>query len=494
MKTSESHYADGVGGRLGAAKSVSYERAVGRVEGRANPFTARYMLASDLAYVLSAGELGLTPKPAAESLIQILLDLLDRADKIDYRDAVTDIVVQREAWVIKALGPAVGGWLHLGRSRGESVRSYIPRLFFRDTLDEERRALLNLASALVEKAKPTLEWLAPSYHHLQHASITTLGEYLLSWVTLFLTHVQRLEQADERLDWAPASETSRANLKELADRVCRRLGFSRRGQVRREGIWTEDQFSEPFFFLVLISVDLARLAEDLRLWMTPEFGFFELADQHAATSSNLPQKKNPFGLEAVIGGAAMGAGRLAGQLAANVSPSDESDALFHAGGLYQHSKDVIAWTRFMADVIEQGSFNAKELRQKLALGYVGTGEARDILVYDYGVPNRAAHRALGMLVRAQTENQPPPNICAFIKEETGLDVQIDEAELDAIVRAETITNTVIDLPLIEHRCEQLAQDVEAAQAALPSRSTTETAISDLIQEARAWLDADKRAL
>ena len=76
--------------------------------------------------------------------------------------------------------------------------------------------------------------------------------------------------------------------------------------MRREGIWCEDQFSEPFFFLVLISVDLARLAEDLRLWMTAEFGFFELADQHAACSSNLPQKKNPFGLQAVIGGAGDG--------------------------------------------------------------------------------------------------------------------------------------------------------------------------------------------
>ena len=75
----------------------------------------------------------------------------------------------------------------------------------------------------------------------------------------------------------------------------------------------------------------------------------------------------------------MGVGRLAGQLAGNLSPSDESDALYHAGSLYQHAKDVVAWTHFMADVIEQGSFNAKELRQKLAMGYVGTSEARDIL-------------------------------------------------------------------------------------------------------------------
>ena len=490
MKENGSQYAEGVGGRLGAAKSASYQRAVGRVEGRANQFVARYMLASDLAYVLSAGELGLTPKPVANSLIQTLLDLIDRAETLDYRDAVSDIVVQREGWIIEQLGPAVGGWLHLGRSRGESIRAYIPRLFFRHTLHEERLALLNLAKTLVAKAEPALEMLAPSYHHLQHASITTLGEYLLSWVSMFLTHLKRLEQTEERLDWAPASETSRPHLKELSDRVSHRLGFSRRGKVRREGIWCEDQFAEPFFFLVLISVDLARLAEDLRLWMTPEFGFFELADQHASCSSNLPQKKNPFGLEAVIGGAAMGVGRLAGQLGANLTPSDESDALFHVGSLYQHAKDVVAWTNFVADMIEQGSFNAKEMRQKLAMGYVGTGEARDILVYDHGVPNRAAHRALGMLVRAQCENQPTPNISAFIKEETDLDIQIDEAEINAVIRAEIITPTVVDLPLIRQRCEELTRDVEMAQRTISSLSTAEAAIADLIREAMAWLNAD----
>jgi argininosuccinate lyase len=448
------------------------------------------MLVSDLAYVLTAGELGLTPKPVAKSLIQTLLDLIDKADTFDYRDATADIVVQREGWIIEQLGPTVGGWLHLGRSRGESIRAYIPRLFFRHTLHEERLALLNLANVLVAKAKPALEMLAPSYHHLQHASITTLGEYLLSWVTLVLTHVKRLEQTEERLDWAPASETSRTFLIDLSERVCHRLGFSRRGKVRREGIWCEDQFSEPFFFLVLISVDLARLAEDLRLWMTPEFGFFELADQHASCSSNLPQKKNPFGLEAVIGGAAMGVGRLAGQLAGNLTPSDESDALFHVGSLYQHAKDVVAWTHFMADVIEQGSFNAKELRQKLAMGYVGTGEARDILVYDHGVPNRAAHRALGMLVRAQSENLPIPNISAFIKEETGLDIHVDDAELDAIVRAEMITPTVVDLPLIRQRCEELTREVEMAQRAAPVMSSPEAATANLIREAKAWLNTD----
>jgi len=78
----------------------------------------------------------------------------------------------------------------------------------------------------------------------------------------------------------------------------------------------------------------------------------------------------------------------------------------------------------------------------------------------------------------------------FIKEETDLDIQIDEAEINAVIRAEIITPTVVDLPLIRQRCEELTRDVEMAQRTISSLSTAEAAIADLIREAMAWLNAD----
>ena len=95
-----------------------------------------------------------------------------------------------------------------------------------------------------------------------------------------------------------------------------------------------------------------------------------------------------------------------------------------------------------------------------------------------------------MLVRAQSENLPIPNISAFIKEETGLDIQVDDAELDAIVRAEIITPTVVDLPLIGQRCEELTQEIEMIQRAAPVISSPEAATANLIREAKAWLNTD----
>ena len=233
-----------------------------------------------------------------------------------------------------------------------------------------------------------MEALAPFYHHLQHAGRTTLGEYLLSWATSFHAHFDRIAQADARLDLAPPPNCGREIVVELINRMGRRMGFSRVARLWQECFITEEHFAEPFFVLVQIAVGLGRLAEDLRLWMTAEFDFFELADEHASGSSGRPQKKNPFGLQAVINGAAIGAGRLAAQLATNITVSEEGDTTYHAYSMYQYAHDVVAWTEFMADVIEKGEFKLAELERKSALGYAGAREALDVLVYEHKVPYR----------------------------------------------------------------------------------------------------------
>src|SRR5262249_2658448 len=153
---------------------------------------------------------------------------------------------------------------------------------------------------------------------------------------------------------APPPNCGREIVVELINRMGRKMGFSRVARLWQELFVTEEFYSEPFFVLSQIAVALARLAEDLRLYMTSEVNFFELADEHASGSSGRPQKKNPFGLQAVINGAAIGAGRLAAQFATNITVSEEADSTYHAYGMYQFAHDVVAWTEFMAEVIERG--------------------------------------------------------------------------------------------------------------------------------------------
>ena len=192
-------------GRLAGAKAPSYLRAVNEPEARASQFTARLMLTTDLAYLLCSAEMSLMPRESAQHLVAAVLELLDDLPNRDLSRPPGDIVAQRERWISELASKTDAGWLHLGRNRGESLRNYIPRLFFREVLHEQGRQIANLVRRLVDRAQPLLGALAPNYHHLQHSGLTTVGEYLLSWAVTFERHVQRLKQVDERLDYGPST-------------------------------------------------------------------------------------------------------------------------------------------------------------------------------------------------------------------------------------------------------------------------------------------------
>lgn len=479
---------DAPSGRLAGSKVPSYVRAVNEVEARSSCFTARYMIASDIAYVLTASELGFTPREPAQNLLRALLEFADNLDSFDTTFPPGDVVAQREAWLSEKAGRDNTAWLHLGRNRGESLRNYLPRLYFRHTLYEQRQALVVMLGVLIEKAEPVLEAVAPNYHHLQHSGFTTLGEYLLSWVAVFLPHLERLEQVEQRLDKGPSFAGGRSELHALYDRVSQRLGFSNRAWLRRDGIWVHDQFTEPFFVLSLVALDLARLAQDLRIWMAPEFGFFEPADEHTGGSSALPHAKVPFGFQAVIGGATMAATRLAGEMAATISPSEESDAIYHSASLYGTAADIVAWTRYMSDVVENGRFDLDELKRKSIIDYAGSSEAHDRLVYDFGVPFRTGHRILGAMVRAHSYGEPQLDLREVLRKETGRDIEIDQEEIMKIVLGETLWPTTFDFKGLKDLWTKFADDIKAVTGAVNGPGPVEQATSALFVEARAWLD------
>jgi argininosuccinate lyase len=473
-------------GRLTGGKSQSYVRAVNVIEARASRFTTKYMLASDIAYVLTAVQLKLTPTESARKLIVALLSLIDDLDGSDQSMPPGDVVSQREAWIASMVGKQDAAWLHLGRNRGESLRCYLPRMFFRQTLHDAGFRVAQLLGALVGRASRVLDAIAPNYHHLQHSGFTTLGEYLLSWAAVFERHLERLQQVDRRLDCGPSVFGSRAQLKNLYDGVGTKLGFTRRTQLRRDGIWVHDQFTEPFFVLSLIAVDLARFAQDLRAWMTPEFGFVDLADEHAGGSSALPHAKVPFALQSVIGGAVMASTRLAGEMAAACNPSEGSEPLYQSGSLYQLSDDILAWTHYMADVVEKAQFDLDELRRKATFDYAGSSEAHDRLAYDFGVPFRIGHRILGRMVRAHHLQEPIPNLKELLKAETGRDIDVNQDEIMEIVLGERIWPTTFDPQMLRETLLAYEQKAQAATRTYGEASRQQMAIDSLLHEARAW--------
>jgi argininosuccinate lyase len=396
-------------------------------------------------------------------------------------------VAQREAWIQDKVDRKDAAWLHLGRNRGESLRCYLPRLYFRHLLYEQRKLILQMLRAVLAQAGPTLETIAPNYHHLQHSGFTTLGEWLLSWGAVFEPHLERIEQVDKRLDSGPSTFGGREVMRKLFDGVSKRLGFSRRARLRRDGIWMHSQFTEPFFVLSLIAVDLGRLAQDFRIWMTPEFHLIELADEHAGGSSALPHAKVPFGLQQVVGAGVMASTRLCGEMAsACAGPSEGSEALYTSNTLYQNALDVVANTTYVAEVIEKGQFRLDEMARKALLDYAGTSEAHDRLVYDFGVPFRLGHRILGAMVRAHYYGEPLPDLNAVLREETGKDFKVDQAEIMNIVLGKIIWPTTIDGPELRRVWREMSLKAKAATEAFAGESGVKQALDKVVRDARAF--------
>ncbi len=474
-------------GRLAGAKAQSYLRAVNEPEARASRFTAQLMLITDLAYLLCSAKLNLMPRDTAGRLIAAVLALIDELSTRDLANPPGDIVAQRERWIGERVSKADAGWFHLGRNRGESLRNYMPRLFFRQVLHDEGRQIASLIRRLVERAEPLLGALAPNYHHLQHSGLATVGEYLLSWAVTFERHTQRLMQIDQRLDYGPSTFGGRTQTNQLFDMVSAKLGFSRRARLRRDGIWVQDQFSEPFFALALIAVDLSRLAQDLRIWVTPEFSLFDLSDEHASGSSGLPHAKVPFGLQQVVGAGVMASTRLAGEMAAACAgPSEGSEPLYSSGTLYQTALDIVANTTFMGEVIQKGEFRLEEMKRKALLDYAGTSEAHDRLVYDFGVPFRTGHRILGAMVRAHYNKEQLPDLKALLRAETGRDFDVDQQEIMDIVLGRTVWPTTIDEAGLRKTWEELDRKADAAAAAFAEAGVAHRALESVLRDARAY--------
>ncbi len=474
-------------GRLAGVKAASYLRAVNDPEARASAYTAPIMLKTDLAYLMCSAEMSLMPVSTAKNLAKAVLKCLDELKSRDTMNPPGDIVGQREKWVGELVDKKDAAWFHLARNRGESLRNYIPRLYFRDALHVQGKALASLVRNLVDRSENLLDALAPNYHHLQHSGLATVGEYLLSWAVTFERHVQRLKQVDARLDNGPSTFGGRTQTNELFDKVSKRLGFSRRARLRRDGIWVQDQFTEPAFVLALIAVDLSRFAQDLRIWMTPEFSMFDLADEHAGGSSGLPHAKVPFGLQQVVGAGVMASTRLCGEMAsACAGPSEGSEALYRSDTLYQMASDVTANTIYMAEVIAKCEFRLDEMRKKAILDYAGTSEAHDRLVYDFGVPFRLGHRILGAMVRAHYYGEPIPDLNAALSAEMGKDYKVDQNEIMDIVLCKTIWPTTIDGPELRRIRLEMDGKAKAAAEAFAGLSVAAMALDQVVSDARTF--------
>lgn len=305
--------------------------------------------------------------------------------------------VERE--LVARVGEA-GRRLHTGRSRNEQVALDL-RLYLKRRIPELQEAIARAIGVLADSAESAGGALMPSYTHLRRAQPILAAHFFLAHAAALKRDNRRFDVVLDELDELPLGSGAIAGTSYAIDvqALAAKLGFSRIVTNSVDATGDRDFVSSFLHASALAMVHLSRMAEDLILFTSEEFGFFELADSAATGSSLMPQKKNPDPLELVRGKAGRVIGRLTGWLATmkglpigySKDLQEDKEGLFEAEDTLRASLDAAA------SVIKGLTVNA-DVTRAAASGLLLATDVADYLV-SKGVPFRGAHEIVGALVR-----------------------------------------------------------------------------------------------
>ena len=218
-----------------------------------------------------------------------------------------------ESQVISDIGIDVGGKLHTARSRNDQVALDV-RLKTRTELNLISKKLIELIQALLTKASECTDIPMILYTHVQHAQIGNFAHYLLAQVDLFLRDLERLDSCYARVNRSPlgGSAIGGTRFPINRERSASLMGFEGVIENSLDAVSARDFVIETASCLSILMINMSRVVEDLIVWSSSEFGYVELADEYASTSSIMPQKKNPCTLELVRGSTGPVCGSLMG--------------------------------------------------------------------------------------------------------------------------------------------------------------------------------------
>lgn len=304
-----------------------------------------------------------------------------------------------EARLVQLIGDA-GRKLHTGRSRNDQVATAM-RLWLRDSIDRLMLTLREMQEALVDLAEAHRAAVLPGYTHLQRAQPVLFAHWCLAYFEMLMRDGERLSEVRGRVNVMPLGSAALAGTAHKIDRerLARELGFDSVSRNSLDAVSDRDFCVEFAAAASLIMLHLSRLAEDIILYATTEFGFLELSDAVATGSSIMPQKKNPDSMELVRGKA----GRVFGHtmallttlkglpLAYNKDMQEDKEAVFDAFDTTSLALKVTA------TVLRNMRLNEKRAFEAATHGYMNATELADYLVRK-GMPFREAHDVVGRIV------------------------------------------------------------------------------------------------
>ncbi|MCC6496742.1 MAG: argininosuccinate lyase [Propionibacteriaceae bacterium] len=364
---------------------------------------ARHDLAGSRAHALALRSAGLLTADEFDRMTAGLAALDADVAAGAFLPAPTDEDVHGslERGLIERVGAELGGRLRAGRSRNDQIATLI-RAYLRDANRTLAADVSALAAALAGQAEANLGAVMPGRTHLQSAQPVLLSHHLLAHAWPLVRDLQRLRDLDARLAISPYGSGALAGTSLGLDPelVAAELGFAGSVANSIDGTAARDLVTEEAYVLAQIGVDLSRLAEDVILWCTHEFGFATLDDAWSTGSSIMPQKKNPDVAELARGKAGRLIGNLAGLLATckglplayNRDLQEDKEPVFD--GLDQLAVLLPAVTGMVATL----TFSHSRMADLAPRGFSLATDVADWLVRNR-VPFARAHEVAGACVR-----------------------------------------------------------------------------------------------
>ena len=356
------------------------------------------------AHAAMLAEAGIITKADAKEIAKGLDTVLAEIEsgKFNFSRALEDVHMNVESRLKDLIGAAAGR-LHTARSRNDQVATDF-RLYVRDQIDGMDEALANVQRALVAKAEAHASTIMPGFTHLQPAQPVTFGHHLLAYVEMLARDRGRLMDARKRLNESPLGSAALAGTSFPIDRhmTAESLGFDRPMGNSLDGVSDRDFALETLAACTITAIHFSRLAEEIVIWMTPQFGFVRLSDKFTTGSSIMPQKRNPDAAEL----ARAKVGRVAGAfqslamvmkglpLAYSKDMQEDKEVTFDA---LESLKLVIAAMAGMVADIEPVPV---VMRAAAGRGYSTATDLADWLVRELKMPFRDAHHVTGSIVKA----------------------------------------------------------------------------------------------
>ncbi len=323
------------------------------------------------------------------------------AGTFPFREEFEDIHMNVEARLRELIGPAAGR-LHTARSRNDQIALDF-RMWVREACARTSGQIRALQGALLVKAEAHADAVMPGFTHLQPAQPVTFGHHLMAYVEMFGRDAARFDDAHARMNESPLGAAALAGSPFPIDRhmTAKALGFARPTANSLDSVADRDFALEALAAASICAVHLSRLAEEIVIWMTPQFGFIRLSDAFTTGSSIMPQKKNPDAAELVRAKV----GRMLGSftqltvvmkgLPLTYSKDMQEDKVptFEAFDALELS--LLAMTGMIADLEP----NRERMAAAAGAGYSTATDLADWLVRELNLPFRDAHHITGAAVK-----------------------------------------------------------------------------------------------